>query len=318
MKGRIIRSAKRSFVCELENGAVVDAPALASLLKEDHLVVGDFVTLTRIAGNDEEAAWQITEAQPRTSEIYRLIQREQKKKVTAANCDLLVIVASVSKPEYKRGLVDRYLLRANQWSISSLLILNKMDEYDNQIDLNFEADRLSELDVTTFEICSKDSNYKPRFLKNGFQELKEKLKKKTAVMVGQSGVGKSALISCLSEGKINLMSAELGKGEKGAHTTTWAEIVNCGDFYLIDSPGVRSLAIDDMMAENLDYYSPDVFKIASQCKFTNCAHLETSKGCAFNLLPKDERKTQLILSRLDSYLKFKEELGERPSWQKKN
>lgn len=318
MKGRVIRSAKRSFICELENGEIVDAPALAALLKEDHLVVGDFVTLTRITGNEESAAWQITEADPRTSEIYRLIQREQKKKVTAANCDLLVIVSAISKPEYKRGLVDRYLLRAEQWKIPALIIFNKMDEFDNQLDLNFESDRLSELDTTTYEISSKSANYRPQFLKNGFQELKAKLKNKTALMVGQSGVGKSALISCLSEGKINLESGELGSIGKGAHTTTWAEIVNCGDFYLIDSPGVRSLAIDDLMVENLDYYSPDVFKVASQCKFTNCAHADNSKGCAFNNLPKDDRKTQLILSRLESYLKFKEELDERPSWQKKN
>lgn len=315
MKGRVLRSGKRSFTCELENGKVVDAPALATLLKEDHIVVGDFIELEKVSGNDQDS-WQIMQVIPRTSEIYRLIQREQKKKVTAANCDLLVIVTAISKPEYKRGLIDRYLLRAEQWNIPALVVFNKMDEFTGQIDLQFESDRLQELNVTTYEICSKDPMYSPQYLSHSFEQLKAKLHHKTAIMIGQSGVGKSALITCLSDGKFSLESGELGKVGKGAHTTTWAEIVNCGDFYLIDSPGVRSLAIDDLLVENLNYYSPDVFKIASQCKFTNCAHLESSKGCAFHLLPKSERSTQLILSRLESYLKFKEELSETPSWQK--
>lgn len=317
VKARILRSGKRIFTCEMiDNKTIVEAPALATLLKEDHIVVGDFVMLEKIDSKSSE--WQIIEVVPRKNEIFRLIPREQKKKVTAANCDVLVVVTSVSRPEYKRGMIDRYLVRAREWNIPTFLVFNKMDEFDDETgpDLHFEKLRLNGLDVECFEVSSVDLNYETRFFNNGLVELQNHLKNKTAVVLGHSGVGKSKLISLLSKGLVNLLSGELGKLGKGAHTTTWAEIVNCGDFYLIDSPGVRSLALDDLLVEDLEFYFPDLFEISKHCKFRNCEHLDESKGCAFFDLNEEDEKTEMILSRLESFLKFKDELSKRPTWDK--
>ena len=315
MRARVLRSAKRSFICEiLETKEVVEAPALATLLKEDHIVVGDFVNLTLIEKDSKE--YQIVEREERKNEIYRLIPREQKKKVTASNCDLLVVITSISLPEYKRGLVDRYLTRAFQWRIPAILVFNKMDEYDDQLDLDFEASRLDDIDVDCFEVSAVNKKYKAKFLP-GIKDLRESLKGKTAIMLGQSGVGKSELITTLSDGKAKLLSGELGKVGKGAHTTTWSEIVNCGDFYLIDSPGVRSFSIDDIHLDELDGVFPDIADYATKCKFRNCAHTEEDVGCYFNELDMEDDKSLMILGRLESYLKFKDELGRIPDWSKK-
>ncbi|MGZ3809588.1 MAG: GTPase RsgA, partial [Bacteriovorax sp.] len=133
LKARVFKSAKREFDCKIEGtGEMVVATALGNLLKGDEntIVVGDYVMIENNV---------ITEVLPRTNEIYRLIIREQKKKVTASNCDLMVIVSSVSRPEYKRGIVDRFLVRAHQWGIRPLIVFNKMDEYnEDELDIMFE------------------------------------------------------------------------------------------------------------------------------------------------------------------------------------
>jgi ribosome biogenesis GTPase len=313
-KARVFKSAKREFDCKLEdNGEMVVATALGNLLKGDDnsIVVGDYVMI------DEKNT--ITEVIPRTNEMYRLIIREQKKKVTASNCDLLVIVSSVSRPEYKRGIVDRFLVRAHQWGIRPLMVFNKMDQYDSSVlDIQFEFDRMNNLGIECFEVSAANIDYKPRFLTLGLDDLKNRLQHKTSIFLGQSGVGKSKLISAASDGKINLLSRDVGKVGKGKHTTTWSEIVDSDTMSLIDSPGIRSFGVEDLLEEELITYFPDIEEGAVQCKFSNCNHEEGTAGCFFyTKLDQNTHETKLIMSRLESYLRMKEEISETPSYLKR-
>lgn len=314
MRARIIRSSSRQFECRLDDGSVVSATALANLLKsEESLVVGDFVTLRM----DQDPV--ITHREERKSEIYRILIREAKKKITAANCDVIVIVSSVSRPTYKRGIIDRFLVRAHQWGIPSLVVFNKMDEYDEEtFDLKFEADRLRLLEVRSFEVSCVEENYSPKFLTEGPTELKKLLKGKTAILLGQSGVGKSSLINHLSPiAAEQLKTKAIGKAGKGSHTTTWSEVISLGDFDLIDSPGIRSFSLDDINPNELISYFPDLESLAVQCKFNNCDHLSESKGCAFNELDPESYETELTMSRLESYRRVFEEVSSTPQWAKK-
>lgn len=313
-KARVFKSGKREFDCKIESTSeMVMATALGNLLKgdENSIVVGDYVMI------DENNT--IVEVLPRTNEMYRLIIREQKKKVTASNCDLMVIVSSVSRPEYKRGIVDRFLVRAHQWGIRPLMVFNKMDEYDpNLLDIKFEFDRMNNLGIECFEVSAAKPDYKNQFLELGINDLKERLQGKTSIFLGQSGVGKSKLISAASEGKIKLLSRDVGKVGKGTHTTTWSEIVDCDTMSLMDSPGIRSFGVEDLLEEDLISYFPDIEEGAVQCKFSNCAHTETSPGCFFyTKLDQNTYETSLIMSRLDSYLRMREEISETPSYLKK-
>lgn len=312
MKARIYRSARRTFDCKLLNlEQIVPATALAQVLKEQHPVVGDWVELHYDEGVDQ---YEITKVLPRSNEIYRQLVREKKKKSIAANIDFLAIVSSVSRPVYKSGLVDRYLVRAHQWGIRPLIILNKIDEFDDQFDIHFEIKKYRELlDIDSFSISAKDES----LCEEELEKLKTELEGKTVIFLGQSGVGKSKIISRLSEGKVELESRELAKGVgKGAHTTTWSELIDCERFELIDSPGVRSLAINDLSLEELQNYFPDLHVYMSQCKFNNCQHLDNSKGCAFNQLDPNEEQTKMILNRLASFLKMKEEVMAIPDWKR--
>lgn len=312
-KARVFKSAKREFDCKYtENGEMVVATALGNLLKGDEntIVVGDYVMI------DEKNV--IVEVLPRQSEIYRLIIREQKKKVTASNCELLVIVSSVSRPEYKRGIVDRFLVRAHQWGIRPLIVFNKMDEFNNDFDIAFETERLKHLGIECFEVSAALPDYQPRHLALGLSDLKARLFQKTSIFLGQSGVGKSRLISQVTDGKMTLLSRDVGKVGKGTHTTTWSEIVDCETMSLIDSPGIRSFGVEDLLEEDLMSYFPDIEEGAIQCKFSNCDHLPESHGCFFyHKLDQSARETHLLLSRLEAFQRMKEEISQIPSYQKK-
>ena len=313
LKARVFKSAKREFECKiLDSGERVVATALGNLLKGDEntIVVGDYVMIDKNV---------IIEVLPRTNEMYRLIIREQKKKVTASNCDLMVIVSSVSRPEYKRGIVDRFLVRAHQWGIRPLMVFNKMDEFNPaELDFQFEFDRMNNLGIECFEVSATDPNYTPLFLSLGLSELKDRLEHKTSIFLGQSGVGKSRLISQVSDGAINLLSNEVGRVGKGKHTTTWSEIVDSERMSLIDSPGIRSFGVEDLLEEELITYFPDLEEGAVLCKFSNCEHHEDSKGCYFyTKLDQNAHSTKLLMSRLESFCRMKEEISQTPSYLKK-
>jgi ribosome biogenesis GTPase len=310
---RVLKSSKREFECKLlASGELIVATALGNLLKRDTIVAGDEVKIRQ----DKDQQYEIYELSERKSLIYRHIMRENKKKIIASNVDLMIIVMSGSLPEYKRGLVDRYLTRAVQWKIEPILVFNKMDEFNQTIDLKFETDRLKVLDMEFFEVSAVNTDHAPLWLNQGMPELKAYIQNKTAIMLGQSGVGKSKLISALSEGKVNLLSRDLGKVGKGAHTTTWAEIVDCHDFLLVDSPGVRSLSVEDLTPKDIKESFFDLDQLATNCKFSDCEHDPGVKGCYLQQLDPDVYENQLILSRLESYHRMRDETAVRPEWEK--
>ena len=317
IKARIFRSSKRHFDCQRsDTKEIVTATALATLLKEDHIVVGDWVNLIPPPMTGQE--WVIESVVERSNFIFRNLPRVQKKNVIAANIDVLLVVVSAGVPAYKRGLVDRYLVRSDYWNIPAYVIFNKMDLYEEaEFDVQFEADRLKWLNVESFEVSAHDGSYKQRYLSQGMKELSKKLEGKTAILVGHSGVGKSRLITELSEGKIQLLSGETNRANKGSHTTTWAELIDGEKFALIDSPGIRSMSLSDLTKEELIMSFSDIQEFATKCKFSTCNHEENNKGCFFQKLDKDDRESQLILSRLDSYKRVLEEVSDIPDWQKK-
>lgn len=312
MQAKVFRSSKRIFDCKLvDSKELVPATALREVIKKNHPVVGDNVIVQKNDSNE----YEITKVIERENEVFRKIVRTNQKKVIASNVDVILIVASISKPDYKPGLIDRYLTRAVQWDIPAAIILNKMDEFDDQFDLDFELAKFKHIGASVFQINSVNANDE-RFIEN-FNTLQNNLKNKTAICLGQSGVGKSKLITALSSGKIELLSSRLAKGiKKGAHTTTWAEMVDCENFLMIDSPGIRSLSVQDIDPEELPLLFPDLMPLFGKCQFQNCQHEDNSKGCYFHTLDPEKVKDAIVLGRLFSFMRMRDEVGEIPHWQR--
>lgn len=309
---QIFRSSKRVFDCKiLETSTIISATALREIVKKSHPVVGDFVELKLNDSNE----YEIIGLKERENSIFRRIVRTNKTKYVAANVDVILIVASVSKPEYKTFLIDRYLLRATQWEIPVVVVYNKMDQFDDQFDLEFEQYKHQSLGVTTFQISSIEGCGEK--FQDNLKKLQDLLKDKTAICLGQSGVGKSQLITKLSNGEVELLSSRLSKKvDKGAHTTTWAEIVDLKDFKIIDSPGIRSLSIQDISVNELDDLFPDLSRYFNRCQFNDCKHELNSKGCSFRELDEEKIEDLVVLERLTSYLKIRDEVDSIPQWEK--
>jgi ribosome biogenesis GTPase len=305
IRADIYEAHKKEFLCRIEGeDETVMAWTRKNVLKGNQLVTGDKVILEK-TGND----YQIVEHIERTSEIFRMISRERKKRVTAANCDLVIITTSVSKPLYKQGIIDRFTTRSFQWDLPAIVVFNKMDEFQNDFDIDFEMRRLENLGIECFEVSAEHPETPPGFGRGSFADLQKRILGTQAIVLGQSGVGKSVLITSISNKEVHLLSNEVVKSGKGAHTTTWAEMIDCGTFRIIDSPGIRSFSLIDIDPDELMDFFPDLHNISLTCQFNNCHHESTSKGCAFYGEDPAPQKADIIESRLTSYRKLLDEIN---------
>jgi len=249
--------------------------------------VGDRVLLGQVNDAEDEGdgvgsqKYCVVRVLPRKSELKRPGPRDSfyKQQTLAANIDQVVIVASVTQPEFNYGFMDRFLLAANLNDLPFVLVLTKMDLLPGG-----EAD-LSE-DIRDFmSIADKVIPVSVRS-GEGLEELRAELDGKSSVFSGQSGVGKSSLINAL------VPEAELETGAvrerdgKGRHTTTSSSLFDLPleDFpkggIVIDTPGIRSIGLMDMEAETLAKIFPGFFEgDLFTCKYSNCIHVK-ERGCA--------------------------------------
>ena len=129
-------------------------------------------------------------------------------KPVAANIDRIVIVIA-PEPQAHANLIDRYLVAAENSQLTPLILLNKIDllEGEKQDELEKLLSRYSSITYETLKVSSKSGK--------GINELQNYLEGLTSIFVGQSGVGKSALINALLPG-VNTLEGSLSKArDKG-------------------------------------------------------------------------------------------------------
>ncbi|MCH7981234.1 MAG: ribosome small subunit-dependent GTPase A, partial [Proteobacteria bacterium] len=192
-------------------------------------VCGDRVNAEAIPG---EKDWLITSIKDRVNELTRPNMRG-KTEVLAANLDLVVVVAAAS-PNPDWFIVDRYLCAAENMQAAAAVVYNKTDLGS--------AEQMNDV-LETYRQLSYPSIACSATMDDNLDPLAELLENHTAIIVGQSGVGKSSLINRLSA-DFNLKTAAVStKSGEGRHTTvnsTMMFLPNGGA--VIDSPGVRDYA----------------------------------------------------------------------------
>jgi ribosome biogenesis GTPase len=230
----------------------------------EDLTVGDHVRF------DGET---LVELLPRTSLLTRL-GHDGNEQAIAANVDLVVLVAGLDRP-VKAGRLLRATTQAWEAGATPLIVLTKVDLEDPAAAIADLATEVVGVDVMTVSSVTGE----------GIDELLDRLAGRTAVMLGESGAGKSSLLNALTEG--DELVGEVREGDaKGRHTTTWRQLVDLpGGGSLIDTPGVRSLGLWTD-AETVQASFTDVADLAEHCRFRDCSH-DAEPGCAVRAAVED-------------------------------
>lgn len=101
----------------------------------------------------------------------------------------------------------------------------------------------------------------------------------TLACFGASGVGKSTLINALLGDERMATGAIRADDGRGRHTTVTRELFPLGDgVTVIDMPGIRALSTVASV-EAVDDIFEDVARLATECRFGDCAH-DTEPDCA--------------------------------------
>ena len=195
--------------------------------------------------------------------------RGEYRPVAANITQLLIVVAP--KPEISWLLLDSYLVMAELLKLKARIILNKADLPHEAIKSELMSDYATLGYPVLFTSKKNEQSYK---------ELTHILNNQISVFVGQSGVGKSSLIShVLPDEAIQISNISIAS-ELGRHTTSNSKLYHLSEGgALIDSPGVRSFGLWEASKQDIIYGFLEFRALAALCKFSNCNHVKTP-GCA--------------------------------------
>lgn len=269
-KGLVTRAEGAQFWVELGGDEVLCV--LRGRMKKRRLrasnlvVVGDEVLVERLP----EGIGAIEAGLPRRTELARPGFRGLPH-VIAANLDQLVVVQSTHQPEFKRRLTERFLATARRCGMEALVVVNKCD---------LEAPRVVESWVVPLTQSGVEVILASAIDGRGIAELKGRLAGRISCLAGQSGVGKSTLLTAMfPEYSIRTGSVNDWTG-KGRHTTTSSRLYPLpGGGYLADTPGIRELGLFEDTADDVAGVFPEIEAAAAGCKFRNCTHTHEPK-CA--------------------------------------
>ncbi|MDJ0841965.1 MAG: ribosome small subunit-dependent GTPase A [Acidobacteriota bacterium] len=254
---------------------------------QKELVVGDIVEMKR--KGDE---WRIVNKRKRRNALTRLKGklRRPRKQVIAANIDLAVIVAAKRNPKFHPGLIDRYLILCRYGGIDPMICINKADlegDVEDLDQLSWYRDRLGIPVVLTSAHAAQ-----------GLDALKAVIHGKTAVLVGNSGVGKTSLVNAVLP-QLDLKVADVDRFGDGRHTTTYSGLYEWEPgSYLIDTPGIRSLEVSLIPKDTLPIGFPEFQEYLGGCAFSNCTHDHEPQCGVFDAVERGE----ISASRYESYL----------------
>ena len=215
-------------------------------------------------------AGQVTHVFERQSLLKRgAAGNDARPQLLAANVATLGIVSSCNA-DFNLARLERYLVIAADAGCLPLVILTKADLDENPRRYVKEAERLSPM-LTAIAINAKDPEDLARL--NAWCREGE-----TLALVGSSGVGKTTLRNALTGDRAETRDIREDDA-KGRHTTTSRALVRTlAGGWIIDTPGMRSLALTDV-SDGIAALFEDIEELAEGCRFSDCAH-DTEPGCA--------------------------------------
>lgn len=232
-------------------------------------IVGDWVVVTDAArARQDGSRAALRGILPRRTSLTRRAAGERDlPQALVANIDVACVMTSANQDLNPRRL-ERYLVAIRSGGATPLLLLSKIDLIADPAAalaaMAAVADGAPVLAVSTARGDGLDA------LATWFGPGR------TAAVLGSSGVGKTTIINYLVGGA-HATGPIRGGDDRGKHTTTRRELmVTPRHGVLIDTPGMRELALFE---DDPEAAFTDVEAIATSCRFADCRH-RAEPGCA--------------------------------------
>ena len=270
--GRVISVNKNNWNVLFNNENVI-ATIRKKKNRDELPVVGDYVIINK----DEYDNYTIEEIVNRKNTLKKLSidrttekYKNGKEQILASNVDIVFIVTILNN-DFNIARLERLVLLGNKANSKIAFILTKSDLCSIKDRENYRKIIEERFNYPVFIISS--------YNKEGIDDLKSVWKEnETAVFIGSSGVGKSTLINTLLDNSEIKTNDIRHKDDKGKHTTTSRNLYILNDSRIvIDEPGIRSVASNDMSSD-LNVVFSKIIELSKECKYTTCTH-ENIKVC---------------------------------------
>lgn len=297
IEGVVISSTGSWYRVSTENGdidcRIRGRLRLKGIRSTNPVVVGDRVV---VEPDDESSA--IVEILPRRNYIIRRASNLSKEShIIGANIDRALLIVTLHSPSTPVEFVDRFLVTCEAYNVPVTIVLGKADTLVGE----------HEAEAEEFTAIYKDAGYDIVRLSSttgeGIDEIRELLKGHTTLIAGNSGVGKSTLVSTIDPA-LDIRTGEISESHhKGKHTTTFSTMYRIDEGYIIDTPGIKGFGLIDIDSKELCRYFPEMMRLAPDCRFYNCTHTH-EPGCA---VQEGVKQGIVAWSRYESYLKILDE-----------
>jgi ribosome biogenesis GTPase / thiamine phosphate phosphatase len=211
-----------------------------------------------------------------------------RAKTMAANVDLLVTVTALANPPPRLVTLDQLLAFAEVEAIAAAVVFTKPDLGDPA-----QAHQLLAT-YTTLDYSSITVNPK---VGDNVEALRDLIRGHRALLVGNSGVGKSTIFRALGG---DTSVGDVSRHGLGRQTTTAGRLYRLNAGFLIDSPGINEFGLGEIDARTLTGAFREMREPALHCRFADCTHLQ-EPDCAVRAAVGDGR---IAASRYGSYRKI--------------
>jgi len=283
LKGRVL--AVHSSECTVALGEKTQSCKFRGRLRQEdtEICAGDVVEVSQVNGG-----FIVEKVLPRKNILIR---------PPVANVDQVVVVTAISKPPLDLLYIDRVLVHLEAQDISGIICVNKHD-----IEKAEDIEKVVRIYSSAGYPCvvtSAVTGY-------GMNNLAQYMEEKVTVLAGQSGTGKSKILSTLLG--VGLLTGNLSRLGRGRHTTKGVKLFRTKqDGFVADTPGFSKIDLFEVEPHELGYYYPEMSRHAPSCHFPRCLHRTETRCAVKNAV--DEGK--IARERYENYLILLEECVER-------